>query len=128
MNINSNVVNENPVMVQHPDYKNEILEIVRSNLAPKFMAEKLLGYHENDIAAAMELMSRDERKRLYSILSSEALSGILEYSDRLKDYMSELGIRKKIEVLSHFDSSVTVDYLHQLDKEERNTLLELMDG
>ena len=97
--MNTVAIRENTGAVLHPDYKNEVLEIVRSNLTPKLMAEKLSGYHENDIAEAMELMSRDERKRLYSILSSEALSGILEYSDRIKDYMAELGIKKKLELL-----------------------------
>ena len=61
--MNINVINEKLGAVQHPDYSNEILGIVRSNLAPKLLKEKLLAYHENDIAAALELMSRDERGR-----------------------------------------------------------------
>lgn len=126
--MNTNVVNEKLGAVQHPDYSNEILGIVRSNLAPKLLKEKLLAYHENDIAAALELMGRDERGRLYSILDSETLAAILEYSDNLKEYMSELGIKKKLAVLSHFDTALTVDYLQELDKALRSTLLELMDS
>lgn len=126
--MNTNVVNEKLGAVQHPDYSNEILGIVRSNLAPKLLKEKLLAYHENDIAAALELMGRDERGRLYSILDSETLAAILEYSDNLKEYMSELGIKKKLAVLSHFDTALTVDYLQGLDKAQRSTLLELMDS
>ncbi len=126
--MNTNVMNEKLGAVQHPDYSNEILGIVRSNLAPKLLKERLLGYHENDIASALELMSRDERARLYSILDSESLAAILEYSDDLKDYMAELGIKKKLAVLSHFDTALTVDYLQELDKSQRSTLLELMDG
>lgn len=126
--MNTNVVNEKLGAVQHPDYSNEILGIVRSNLAPKLLKEKLLAYHENDIAAALELMGRDERGRLYSILDSETLAAILEYSDNLKEYMSELSIKKKLAVLSHFDTALTVDYLQELDKAQRSTLLELMDS
>lgn len=126
--MNTNVVNEKLGAVQHPDYSNEILGIVRSNLAPKLLKEKLLAYHENDIAAALELMGRDERGRLYSILDSETLAAILEYSDNLKEYMSELGIKKKLAVLSQFDTALTVDYLQELDKAQRSTLLELMDS
>ena len=126
--MNTNVVNEKLGAVQHPDYSNEILGIVRSNLAPKLLKEKLLAYHENDIASALELMGRDERGRLYSILDSETLASILEYSDNLKEYMSELGIKKKLAVLSHFDTALTVDYLQELDKAQRSTLLELMDS
>ena len=111
----------------HPDYKGEILGIVRSDLSPKLMAGKLLSYHDNDIAEAMELMSREERRRLYSVLGSEAVSGILVYSDRMKDYLSELGIRKRIDILSHMDTQAAVDYLRELDRVERGDLLELMD-
>ena len=59
---------ENNMTAQHPDYKTEIVQILQSNLTPKLMRERILDYHENDIAAAIELMSKDERKRFYSIL------------------------------------------------------------
>lgn len=126
MNINAVRVNAGAGL--HPDYKGEILGIVRSDLTPRLMAEKLLSYHENDIAEALELMSRDERGRLYSVLGSEALAGILEYSDMTKEYLSELGIRKRIDILGHMDAQAAVDYLRELDRTERSTLLELMDS
>ena len=126
MNINAVRVNAGAGL--HPDYKGEILGIVRSDLTPRLMAEKLLSYHENDIAEALELMSREERRRLYSVLGSEALAGILEYSDMTKEYLSELGIRKRIDILGHMDAQAAVDYLRELDRTERSTLLELMDS
>ena len=52
-------------MAQHPDYAAEVAAIVRSNLAPKLMGEQVLDHHENDIAAALELLNRDERAKLY---------------------------------------------------------------
>ena len=125
MNINAVRVNAGAGL--HPDYKGEILGIVRSDLTPRLMAEKLLSYHENDIAEALELMGRDERGRLYSVLGSEALAGILEYSDMTKEYLSELGIRKRIDILGHMDAQAAVDYLRELDRTERSDLLELMD-
>lgn len=126
--INNKIIKENTGVVQHPDYKNEVLEIVRSNLAPKLMAEKLMSYHENDIAQAMESMGRDGRRRLFSVLDSQVLADVLEYSDHRAEYISELGIRKKIEVLSHLEATAIVEQLHLLGKDERNTLLELMDA
>ena len=124
--MNSKTIRVNGSAALHPDYKVEILGIVRSDLAPKLMAEKLLSYHENDIAEALELMSREERRRLYSVLGSETLSGILEYSDRIKEYLSELGIKKRIDIIAHMDAQAAVDYLRELDRGERNDLLELM--
>ena len=118
---------ENNMTAQHPDYKTEIIQILRSNLTPKLMRERILDYHENDIAAAIELMSKDERKRFYSILDSTTLAGILEYSEQRNEYVSELSIRKKMDILSHFETSSVIAYLDQLQKAERQTMLDLMD-
>lgn len=127
MNVRNDISNENSVIVQHPDYKTEIIQILRSNFTPKLMREHILDYHENDIAAAMELMNKDERKRFYSILDTVTLADILEYSEQRDEYISELSIRKRIDILSNFEVSTTVEYLSQIEKEERQTLLDLMD-
>lgn len=127
MNVRNDISNENSVIVQHPDYKTEIIQILRSNFTPKLMREHILDYHENDIAAAMELMNKEERKRFYSILDTVTLADILEYSEQRDEYISELSIRKRIDILSNFEVSTTVEYLSQIEKEERQTLLDLMD-
>lgn len=127
MNVRNDISNENSVIVQHPDYKTEIIQILRSNFTPKLMREHILDYHENDIAAAMELMNKDERKRFYSILDTMILADILEYSEQRDEYISELSIRKRIDILSNFEVPTTVEYLSQIEKEERQTLLDLMD-
>lgn len=114
-------------ITQHPDYQTKIARILRSNLAPRLMQERILSYHENDISAAMELMNKEERSRLYSILDAASLANILEYSEQLHTYIDELNIRKKIDVLSRLETATTVSYLDQLEKTERNALIELMD-
>lgn len=47
------MMNENMILAQRPDYKTEIAEILRSSLTPKRIQERLQDYHENDIAAAL---------------------------------------------------------------------------
>ena len=49
-------------------YQKEIEAIVRGMSSPKVMHDRLLDYHENDIAAALEDMNPTERQRLYRIL------------------------------------------------------------
>lgn len=110
-----------------PDYEAEILALLRGNLTPGLLAERLLDYHENDIASAMEPLGRDGRRRLYAVVSDELLSGILEYTEERAEYLEELGIRRKLAVLSSFETSTIVDYLGSLEKSERQTLLDLMD-
>ena len=127
MSAKKNFPNENAAVVQHPDYSNEIAAIARSNLTPRLMREKIGDYHENDIADALELLKKDERMRLYSILDTDMLSDILEYSDRRDEWLSELGIRKRVEVLNRFEVTTAVEYLRQLDKKQRSVLIDLME-
>lgn len=107
--------------------KIKIIETIRSNLSPKKMQEQLLSYHENDIALALELLTREERGKLYKLVDSESLANVFEYSEHLVEYLQELSIRKKIEVLSMMETVSSVEFLQQLPKEERNSLLDLMN-
>ena len=127
MTENRSAMTETAVITQHPDYRTEIADILRSNLTPRKMQERLLQYHENDIAAALELLKKDERMRLYSILQTDTLASVLEYAGLLEEYMGELSIRKRVEILSRVEPGTAVEYLAQLEKAERNVLIELMD-
>ena len=127
MTENKSTMTETAVITQHPDYRTEIADILRSNLTPRKMQERLLQYHENDIAAALELLKKDERMRLYSILQTDTLASVLEYAGLLEEYMGELSIRKRVEILSRVEPGTAVEYLAQLEKAERNVLIELMD-
>ena len=92
------------------------------------MQEKILNYHENDIAESLALLSKDERSRLYNILDAQTLADVLEYTeDDLGTYFSELSIRKKLEILSNLEPDTALEYLRKLSKGERETLIDLMD-
>lgn len=112
---------------QRPDYRAEIAALLRGTLTPKPLKERLLSYHENDVAAAMELLDREERARLYGILDAGALAGILQYSGRLEEYLDELSVRKQVDVLSRLEAATAAECLHRMEKARRNTLIELMD-
>ncbi len=111
---------------QYRDYNSEIVDIVRGNLAPKLLKEKLKDYHENDIASALELLKKEERIKLYSVLDIDMLTDILEYADNRDIYMNELNVRKQIRVLERMEVTSAVEYLRGLDKKERSILIELM--
>lgn len=122
------IQNEELITTQHPDYKSEVVTLLRSNLTPKIKQERILSYHENDIAAALDILTEEERNRLYHILDTDTLANVLEYSETPNTYINELGIRKRIDVLLHFEITTTVEYLRQMEKADRNMLLELMDN
>ncbi len=115
------------VPVQHPDYENQIVALIRSNLAPRLMEDQILDYHEKDIAEAMELLTRAERAKLYRVLDTESLAQILEYADAWMDYMQELPLRRRADILGQLEPSTAAEYLQQLTKEERGNLVDLLD-
>ena len=82
---------------QHPDYEHEIITIIRSTMTPKLIKEKIGEYHENDIAAALDLLKKDDRHKLYSILDTQTLANVLEYSEQRNNYIDEMGIRKRVD-------------------------------
>lgn len=121
------LTNEALAAAQLPDYGAEIIRILRSNLAPKQKREQVLEYHENDIADVLPLLSREERARAWTILGTETAADILEYAEDRGDYLEEMGIRKRAEILSALNSAEAVEYLQTLEKPDRSALLELMD-
>ncbi len=127
MNTANTVLNTPSAAAQHPDYKKEIADILRSNLTPRRMREEIGGYHENDIAASLELLKKDERSRLYSILDIETLSEVLEYSEDRDLYLGELSIRKQVDLLERFDVTTAVEYLKSIEKSKRDILIDLME-
>ncbi len=126
MNVKYNVQNENVEIMQHPDYKAEIVEVFRSNLTPRIKQERILAYHERDIAAALEMLTLEERSRLYHVFNAETLADILEYAENKTKYMSEISVQKRIAVLSQFEIIEMAEYIRKMDKADRTTILDLL--
>ena len=64
-------MNENEtkdMAVQVRDYQTELEQIMRSNVSPRVLKDRISDYHENDIAELLENLSRAERKRIYHVL------------------------------------------------------------
>ena len=62
-------------------FSDEIITLIRSELTPKKMRERIADYHEKDIAMALEELSEDERQKLFRLLPMETLVSVLEYSE-----------------------------------------------
>lgn len=112
-----------------PDYKSEILEIIRSNATPKIMCSKLDDYHENDLAEVLPDLTPSERKKLYRILDMDMLSGIFEYTEEQEagKYLDEMDLKKAAAVLSGMEADGAVEVLREIEKSKRMLLIELMD-
>ncbi len=122
---NNRMINQEQML--HPDYSQQLRDILRSNKTPKAFQQQLSGYHENDIAAALEQLTPQERKQVFQMLNVDTLAEVLPYVDAEDHFLGELSLRKRVDVLGKMDADLAVDYLKLLSSEEKNTIVELMD-
>ncbi|MBQ8305267.1 MAG: magnesium transporter [Blautia sp.] len=127
--VNTEEQSENEVNLQRPNYRGDIIRIIRSNASPKAMSYKLSDYHENDIAEVLPDLTPAERRKLYIVMDMGVLADIFEYldEDQASAYLSEMDIKKAAAILSGMESDTAVDVLREIEKERRALLIELMD-
>ena len=88
------IQNETGATTQHPDYKAEIADILRSNLTPGIKQTRLLAYHARDLASALEILTPEERDSLYRILKPETLADIFDYAGDEMKYLKEMSLSR----------------------------------
>ena len=111
-----------------PDYSSEIIAIIRGDDSPKTKMNKLLNYHESDIADVIELLDTKERRLFYRVCGLSMLAEIFEYLDEDKAgvYLNEMDIRKAAAVISRLDTDTAVDVLAEIDKDKRALIVEIL--
>ncbi len=113
--------------LKKPDYVKELLQIIRESTDEAALRERLSGYHDNDIAAAFELLTADEREKLYPVLGADRLADIFRYIDDAGKYVGEISLDKAAKILSHMDSDDAAKVLDNLDRTTQDKLVKLLD-
>lgn len=121
MNLNNSIS-----MQTHPDYRSEIAALLRSNLTPLPLKERIQSYHERDIAAALQLFSAEERSRFYNVLDAQILASALEYCEDANLYLSELSMRRRVEIIARMEPARAAEALEQMSKADRDAIMDLL--
>lgn len=111
---------------QHVNYKEEILELLRSGKSPKVIKDQLGDYHANDMANVLEELSAKEREGLYRLMDTEELSETLEYCEHADAYLEEMDVRKAASVLEQMEQSEAVDILKESNSPYKTAWISLM--
>lgn len=114
-------------VLNEPTYIEEIVNIIRSGLPDKEIAERLEDYHDNDIAESLSFLTKEERVNLYNILGAEWISEIISFLDDPENYISEIGIDKLAAVINEMDSDDAVDLLEEIDEKTIEKLRPILD-
>lgn len=121
------MTNEVSGAIRVPDYQNELISLIRSNLSPKVLSDRISDYHAGDLADTFESLTADDRAKLYRILDTDYLSDVFEHLDDSSSYFAELSPKRKVDVLSSMESDEAAALLRQMDRGDRNLLIELLD-
>ena len=108
-------------------YVEELIEIIRAGLSREELVDWLFDYHDNDIADSLELLTPEERKRLYSALGAERVAEIFAYLDDGDVYLKKLSLKQQAKVISEMDSDDAVDILEEVDDDTKCKILGMLD-
>ena len=114
--------------LKRPNYAEELLKIIQSPLKNEVLLDRLNDYHERDIADALELLSPQQRKKLYPVLGAERLAEIFSYLETPTQYLSELSINQAAKIVSFMDSDDAVDILEQMEAYAKEKNVKLLDA
>lgn len=109
------------------NYKEELLDILNSDLTEIEKRELFDKYHENDIAELLEFLDKNQRNELYKILGNELLADILSYADDVGELVEEMTADEAADIIEMMDADDAIDVLMELDDEQRVEIEALMD-
>ena len=111
-----------------PDYDDELIKIIKGDLSDEEIRDRLESYHENDISAVLDRLTKTERLRLYKILGVEKVSEIFSYLEEdVVKYIEELAPEKAADIIESMDADDAVDVLDELEEDKIGEIKELMD-
>jgi len=113
--------------INEHNYELKIIHVIRKHINDPNLPELISGYHENDVAGALEQLTIDERKIIYPILGAEKVAEIFSYIEDAHEYLKEIDIKKAAKVIEFMDSDDAVDVLEDMDDSTQERIIGLMD-
>lgn len=117
----------NNEMKKRQDFKQEIIDTIRSRNSPKVIRDALGEYHANDLAAILPEVSRKEREMLYRLLDIDTIAEMMEYAEDADQYLEEMDLKRAALILETMETDDAVDLLKESDSEKKKAWIELMN-
>lgn len=109
------------------DYVTELVKIIRNAKNVQALQKHLANYHDKDIAEAITRLSKTERMRLYTMISTQRIAEIFSYLDDAKPYLDELSLDKAARVISDMDADDALDILDEFSDEQQQEMVARLD-
>ena len=105
----------------------EIIKIVKSGVTGRHLKQMLEDYHSADIAKAMESLTPEERRKIYTLPDTDYVAEIMAYCDDAAQYMEEMESTLAAEIVKSMDSDDAADIMENLSDEKRKEIGTFLD-
>ena len=109
------------------NYIDELRYILQSEIPDEEKKNKILQYHESDIADLLDELTPLERGELYEILGDEDYAEVLLYAEDIGKIVDEMNPEDAADVIETLDADDAIDVLDELDEDQRNEIVALLD-
>ena len=123
MDEQKNNLNEIVDVPEKRDYEQELLLLLTQNNSIKTLKELLDDYHENDIAAVLPSLTKEQRIKLYKALGVDRVSDVFAYLDDVEEFIEELDVEKVADILENMDADDAIDVLEELDEDKKEEII-----
>ena len=106
----------------------ELLNLCESEISDEELVERLVDYHEADIADIYPKLSETARKRLSRVLPPTELSDIFAYLDNAEEYIENMDAEHAADIIESMDADDAVDLLDELEEDTRSEIIEHMQS
>lgn len=108
------------------EHCNGLIHILVSDLNDSEKKEKILQYHENDIAAMLFKLDSRQRDEVFRLLGMKNTAKLLTYMDDIEELFNDLSSLQIAELLEKTDAGAAIRILDKLSLENRTSILSSM--
>ncbi len=119
---------ENKNQSKEKNYRELILNHIRSECSSEELSAALEDYHEYDIASILDELTRSERDRLLNAIGYKAAADIVPFLDDASEYLSEIEPDAVADIIENMDADDALEVLEDLDKNVREEVFELIEN
>ncbi len=112
---------------QEREYLEELKNILSLPISDEEKKNKILQYHESDIADLLDELNSDERTELYRILGNENIADVWSHAEHIEDLVGDMEPEKAADIIEEMDADDAIDVLDELDEEQRQEIVSLME-
>ena len=112
---------------QEREYFDELKKILTLPLTDEEKRNRILQYHESDIADLLEELEPEERDELYRILGNDNIADVWSHAENIEELIQDVEPEKAADIIESMDADDAIDVLDELDDEQREEIVSLME-